>query len=209
LEGYLNNITDVRIKCGHCGDYHATIAEVRACSVKGKLATSTVVPPITERQLNYVESLVTQRVVPTELAEMATNLAGLSKHQAGLVIEIMLKQPFKAKPALEVPDSIPDGRYAYMSEEYGKIVFYRIVTKRDGVTRKVQKVLGSPGDFRYTQCSDTEASKCIAAIIDDPLMHSQLFGAAVGACGVCGSPLTDPESIRLGIGPICLKKYDW
>lgn len=201
-----SNVTESRVKCGHCGDYHESVAGVRACSVKRLQIPE---PPITERQLNYIESLVKQRVMDPRLAQMSLNVAGLTKNQAGMFIEIMLQSPLKPQQALEIPESIPDGRYAYKSDEYGKIVFYRVVTKRDGITRKTQKVLGSPGDFRYTACSDTEARKFIAAIIDDPMFHSQLFGHAVGACGVCGSPLTDPESIRLGIGPVCLKKYDW
>jgi hypothetical protein len=30
-----------------------------------------------------------------------------------------------------------------------------------------------------------------------------------GSCCVCGRPLTDPESIELGIGPICREKTGW
>lgn len=32
-------------------------------------------------------------------------------------------------------------------------------------------------------------------------------GFAVGSCGCCGRELTDPESIRQGIGPICADKF--
>ncbi len=30
-----------------------------------------------------------------------------------------------------------------------------------------------------------------------------------GRCCCCGKPLTDPESILLGIGPICREKREW
>lgn len=33
------------------------------------------------------------------------------------------------------------------------------------------------------------------------------YGKQTGSCGCCGRTLTDPISVRLGIGPICLDRY--
>ena len=33
-----------------------------------------------------------------------------------------------------------------------------------------------------------------------------LFGRSIGRCGVCGRTLSDPESVALGIGPVCLAR---
>lgn len=202
-----------QIKCGHCHGYHDSVADIRGCAMRPKMAATTTVtvasPPITEPQRVYLTDLMAQKVWPVEVPEIGPEgVAKLTKMAAGQLITIMINQPKKPQ-AMAIPESIPDGRYAYLNDELGKIVFYRVVTARDGVTRKVQKVLGSPGDFRYVVTTKTEADKFIQAIVGDPGFASQLFGTAVGACGVCGSPLTDPESIRLGIGPICAKKYDW
>ena len=196
------------IKCGHCGDRHASVDEVKACMMERATAAA-VIEQITERQLSYLTDLVKSRVIPDELALIKdANLSALDKKSASKAIDILSKQP-KRQQGMTIPETIPDGRYAYLHEELGKIVFYRVVTSRDGFSRRVQKVLGSPGDFRYINVTGTEAANAIKAIEPDPGLASQLFGHAVGACGVCGSPLTDPESIRLGIGPICAKKYDW
>ena len=131
----------------------------------------------------------------------------LTKSEASLVIDVLVKQPIKAATNI-VPESIPDERYAFMNHDLGKVVFYRVATRKDGY-RLVQKVLGAPGDFRYEAVYNPEASKAAEAIEPDPAFASQLFGRAVGACRVCGSPLTDPDSIRMGIGPVCAGKNDW
>jgi hypothetical protein len=41
---------------------------------------------------------------------------------------------------------------------------------------------------------------------DNLLKLAQLYGHESGNCAVCHRPLTDPKSIALGIGPICLKR---
>ena len=34
------------------------------------------------------------------------------------------------------------------------------------------------------------------------------WGRDTGICGVCGAPLTDPESVARGIGPVCATKIN-
>jgi hypothetical protein len=153
--------------------------------------------------MGYLQSLITSRVTPDGInGEM---LRDLSKVEASKLIDKMLGQPFVTNAGL-IPDDIPDGRYAFIEDKVAR--FYRVTTDKRN-NRKVQRVLGAPGDFRYMPIPRTEAQKVITIIKDDPALHSQLFGHVVGACGVCGSPLTDPESIELGIGPICAGKMAW
>lgn len=40
-------------------------------------------------------------------------------------------------------------------------------------------------------------------IAQDPAKEARLYGRLTGVCCCCGRELTDPESIALGIGPIC------
>lgn len=58
------------------------------------------------------------------------------------------------------------------------------------------------------------AENCPQAIIDRlttfslaPMHFLQSEGRATGRCCVCGLTLTNPESIELGIGPICRSKW--
>ena len=51
-----------------------------------------------------------------------------------------------------------------------------------------------------------------AAIIDaaaDPEKAAVAHGHLTGACSCCGRELTNPESVKRGIGPICARKYGW
>lgn len=48
--------------------------------------------------------------------------------------------------------------------------------------------------------------RSIEEIEADPVGAIKAHGIATGSCGCCGRELTDPESIAIGIGPICLAK---
>ena len=39
-------------------------------------------------------------------------------------------------------------------------------------------------------------------------MQLTLDGRRIGKCRICGRLLTDPESVSLGIGPVCRRKED-
>jgi hypothetical protein len=163
---------------------------------------------VTEKQSAFIDSLLEGREIPADyvikLAELRPNLDRVA---ASTIIEQLLGMPKKATSWI-VPDTIPDGRYAIVGTD-NTWRFFRVTTSRNNGRRYVQKVLGSPGDFRYTRVSAADWRFAVAEIVKDPALASQAFGMQVGACGICGSPLTDPESIARGIGPICAKKYDW
>lgn len=41
----------------------------------------------------------------------------------------------------------------------------------------------------------------------DPIKAAGQYGIESGKCGCCGRELTDPDSIKIGIGPICLRFF--
>jgi hypothetical protein len=47
----------------------------------------------------------------------------------------------------------------------------------------------------------------LTAIAADPRGEAVRHGKATGTCSCCGAELTDPKSIALSIGPICIKKW--
>lgn len=47
----------------------------------------------------------------------------------------------------------------------------------------------------------------VQLLISSPLQYSKAYGRKTGVCGVCHATLTNPESIELGIGPICREKF--
>jgi hypothetical protein len=146
-------------------------------------------------------------MAPETKDRLMAKLPEFSSGVASQTIDWLLKQPViqSSTARWTVPAEIPDGRYAVILDS--KWRFYRIATTKDKRARYVQKVLGSPGDFRYEPVTATEGKSAINAITTDPAKWSMAFGMQVGACGVCGSPLTDPDSIKFGMGPICRKKW--
>jgi hypothetical protein len=52
-----------------------------------------------------------------------------------------------------------------------------------------------------------EVKNVLIEAANDPLTAAIRYGRETGSCSCCGRDLTNPESIRLGIGPICREKF--
>lgn len=108
----------------------------------------------------------------------------------------------RVDPELEA--KVPDGRYAIELE--GAIKFYRV--------RKVTSGPWSGRTFVDQQASDetfpvrfaAQRAKILTAIAADVKAAAIRYGRELGQCSQCGRTLTNPESIQLGIGPICLAR---
>lgn len=60
--------------------------------------------------------------------------------------------------------------------------------------------------FRVRTTPDDVAQKLID-IAADPRGKAIDYGRETGTCACCGRTLTDPKSIELGIGPICIENF--
>ena len=49
--------------------------------------------------------------------------------------------------------------------------------------------------------------RVLTAIAADPFARATEYGQITGTCSVCGRKLEDPDSRRLGLGPICRQKF--
>jgi hypothetical protein len=69
--------------------------------------------------------------------------------------------------------------------------------------------LGKIADGAFTPSRDCPADKQaeIVAMCADPLAAAVAYGRETGQCACCGRELTDPDSIALGVGPICRAKW--
>lgn len=63
------------------------------------------------------------------------------------------------------------------------------------------------GKFFGLRSARTEIEAELIAIAVDPKAAAIAHGRNTGNCSCCGRELTDPKSIELGIGPICLEKW--
>ena len=65
------------------------------------------------------------------------------------------------------------------------------------------------GKFYATRDCSAERSAEILGFIADPKAAAEAYGQTTGMCCICNATLTNAESKRLGIGPICRDKMGW
>jgi hypothetical protein len=81
----------------------------------------------------------------------------------------------------------------------------------DGVFGKIvdgEAVL-FPARIRNAGLNAADLQAKLAEVEADPKAAAAAYGLASGVCSCCGRDLTDPASIAIGIGPICLTKAGW
>lgn len=104
---------------------------------------------------------------------------------------------------------LPDSRYAV--EIDGQIKFYEISTGTKGKWngfRFLTQLVGQPGGEYAKRAVKGDPKKEIFKLIAvDPKAAAIRFGREAKECAVCHSKLSDPESLAMGIGPICAKRF--
>ena len=99
---------------------------------------------------------------------------------------------------------VADGRYAIAID--GKLRFFRVNTPTEGRWAKMTFVNEVFGGGRRDPVRNRQFRQTLLnAIADDPDALAR-YGRELGECGVCGRALTDEESRRIGIGPVCREK---
>jgi hypothetical protein len=63
------------------------------------------------------------------------------------------------------------------------------------------------GRFQPVSECDQVTADAIVAAASDPLAAAVAYGRETGRCSCCGRLLSQEESVRLGIGPICRGRY--
>lgn len=80
-----------------------------------------------------------------------------------------------------------------------------LYVKTDGDTY-LGKVSPEGKFYKSGDCAPAHVAT-IEQVAADPLAQALLHGLQTGHCSCCGLELTNPESVRLGIGPICRSKW--
>lgn len=60
--------------------------------------------------------------------------------------------------------------------------------------------------LKMTTAERADLDALMARLIEDPKGVCASYGFATGNCALCGRPLSNPESVAMGIGPICAGK---
>lgn len=172
----------------------------------------------TDKQKGFIANLMTRKAYPAEV-----NLTTLTKAQASGLIDVLLALPDTQAPRtnaqvakaavqkVNATPTVPDGRYA-VSDSEGVTNFFEVNTGKDGGKWEgfcfVTRLTGTPGGFnKYAVKGSWKADVLKQIVADGPENACRRFGRELGICGICGSPLTDPDSRAAGIGPVCRKKF--
>lgn len=106
-------------------------------------------------------------------------------------------------------NSIPEGRYAFHGRRY--FVARPKSAKWKGWTfLKTGSVYHDPKTLAMADPSGriVKFHPALIAISEEPKKRASEYGRITGLCCICGRPLENPESRKLGIGPVCATKFN-
>lgn len=109
--------------------------------------------------------------------------------------------------ALETP-TVPDSKYALYDDE-GKIIFYEVKTGKGKWAHMqfVDHLVGAPGDWQHYPVKGEAKRRVLLDIDMNAKAAAVRFGKHFTVCACCGSPLSDPDSIAAGVGPVCAARF--
>jgi hypothetical protein len=105
--------------------------------------------------------------------------------------------------------TVPDSHYAL--EEDGTLKFFSVKTGKKGTKwagfQFLTMLVGAPGGFREFPVRGARKTKLMSEISKDAKAHAIRYSREFTVCAACGSGLTDPESMAIGLGPVCAAKF--
>ena len=162
----------------------------------------TTLTPATERQVDYLRSLLASRKVDADYrADLESRLADgiLDKGRASDAISALRVAPKAAAPS---KPNVEEGMY-----RKGGVIFRVHRSRESGnlYAKRLELDLMGSGKPSFVY-----AKGAIMSITTDDKMSrddAKAFGVETGICCVCSAYLTDAKSVAEGIGPVCAKRF--
>lgn len=155
-----------------------------------------------EKQVALVVKLLAERNVPAEIRETAellvasTELTPVEFFKTGIVAALLAQPKLGEAPKAAKAELAAEGIYLVEGD-----VYQVATSKASG--RRYAKVLDTrTGKFYYVTGAIYKIPADAQMVTIDQALD---FGLKTGMC-IKGHPLTDPLSIKLGIGPTCCRK---
>lgn len=163
----------------------------------------------TIKQVEFIKQLITRTEDPDNVAEallaFEEGLHDLDRKGASEYIDTLLARQRTRRTTEDRkfdPTTVPAGRYALSTN--GETAFYQVDRPTKGRWDGWTFVnLIHPGGDRIRPVKGGERGTILARLSDNPATYSAEYGKHTGTCGVCSRPLSDPESVARGIGPVC------
>lgn len=171
------------------------------------MTNQTHTEPMTPKQKQYLRDLFeTREIDPQAKARGLAKLAGgkFDKELASRSIDYLLGKPkvtttvvYKTEKVIDGPGFYRGGSgtvYAGLTREGYQFPLWRRVV--EGLPTRTQKIkfwlVSADVEIGGHKMTEKEVAE---------------YGKLIGVCVCCGRTLTDPDSISLGLGPICRNKY--
>lgn len=168
----------------------------------------------TIKQIEFIKQLIHRTEDPGNTAEAVlafedTLRDGLDRKGASEYIDTLLARQRDRRTTEDRTfnqNTVPAGRYALTID--GEATFYQVDRPTEGRWDGWTFVnLIHPGGERIRSIKGGERGNILALIAQDPTTYSREYGKHTGTCGVCSRPLSNPESVALGIGPVCARRF--
>lgn len=109
------------------------------------------------------------------------------------------------RPAVN-PQTLAEGFYVHENHPY------KVIVAHNGSGRKYAKILNlETGKWDYGRGAiyklSPDEQMTLEQALDIAKVSKDVNSILYGRCFICGTPLTDDNSIERGIGPICAGKY--
>lgn len=104
---------------------------------------------------------------------------------------------------------VPASHYAIETQEGLKFYEVRIGkpgTKWDGF-RFVDRLIGHPGSWKEIPVKGASRLEVLRYLAPNPMEAAVRYSREFTVCACCGSPLSDPESMARGLGPVCAERF--
>lgn len=205
------------VRCGNCSTYHRPVYHASAADVKACYAATGRFDGTDKAQATLpaqrASRPVRRNVVPPKHSAEDAVRKAVEAEPVSIPIPI---RPMNSEP---VPNfvALPDGYYAVFidpimhgrTETAKRWYWVRITRRRSRYSGQLgqQRMTYAAGD-RWLYMNQDSERRFRAAIDQNGIAKSMIdYGCQSKHCGTCGKKLTDPESIKFGIGPDCRKRY--
>jgi hypothetical protein len=175
------------------------VATIKQVSFINTLLSS-VVPtdldrlPITDRERDRIKSIISDVRAGEEV----------SKSEASDLIGTLIAAR-DAKPKPERKNATPGYYIRHTANEFVVVIENRAKTNTYAKRLEVTKTDAGRTVARWKYVAGLGFA--VADLTPMTLQEAAKFGHLHGVCFVCCKQLTDPESVKRGIGPTCAKKF--
>lgn len=175
--------------------------------------------PATPKQVAFIAALAKERDIPQEWAAQITlDLeAGTTRYRASKWIEWLKEQPLLTAPAstswvdaeIEKQKSLQKlttGLYSASGRLYRVRERKRAGMRLGILLDRVEVVDGKKPILHPVRPERSDVRDVMEHGVRLSVEEAGALGLRTGWCLLCGRELTDPESVKNGIGPTCAKK---